>query len=93
MHNLVDIIALFKEHDVRIIERGGWFFTTQKNNDPVDRWTMSHDVTYLNDQAVGKQDVLKYAKLPDNYVYRPSKKIAPKEGYENDCESTEADYG
>lgn len=95
MHNIVDILELFKQHNVRIMGYGGWYLDTQKNNDPFDRWTILHDVVYRNLDPVTKAQIMAYAKSKDNYVpvqvmieenRKRAKKITPKKGYDHECD-------
>ena len=85
MNCLVDIKALLEQHNFKRIISEGWRLTCQG-----DRWTIAHDVVYLNGEPITKKQILQYMKDgPRVMPPRITKMITPKEGYENDSSSIE----
>lgn len=85
MHCLVDIKELLTQHNFKNITSGGWYLICQG-----DRWTISHDVVYLNGSPISKKEILQYLKKgPKAMPIRSAKMITPNKGYDNVSESIE----
>lgn len=77
MHTLFDLKQLFLEYRIHIQEYMGWYLISNG-----DRWTLLHDVFFLNGEPISKKEIIAYAKY-NKPPARESKKIHPNKGLED----------